>query len=96
MQTYLHEDFDDDFRDVWGAVEQFVRDNSEEARRIRGEVSELLATVSAESELKHVIYRELGSAYNPAVHGWTFRDWLAAVADRVDGILNARDKETTE
>jgi contact-dependent growth inhibition (CDI) system CdiI-like immunity protein len=87
---YLHEDFDDEFGDSWGAVEAFAQNEPEDPPHIREDITRLLATVSSEEEVRRLVLDEFGSYYLAEVDGWTYRGWLEAVADRVDQALRSR------
>src|SRR5947209_4608918 len=91
LAGYLHEDFPDDYGDAWGAVEAFALNEPEDPPRIRDDVTKLLATVSSEEEVRRVVLDDLGSYYLAEADGWTYREWLQAVADRVDELLQSRD-----
>jgi hypothetical protein len=90
---YLHEDFDDDYPDVWVAVEDFVRSEPDSAPSVPDDIAHLLATVSAEEALGRVLHREVACAYYPPADGWTYRGWLEAIADRITKMLREKNSE---
>jgi hypothetical protein len=90
LAGYLHEDFHDDYGDAWGAVDAFALNEPEDPPHVREDVTRLLATVSSEQEVRRIVLDDFGSCYLAEVDGWTYREWLQAVADRVDEILQSK------
>ncbi len=83
---YLHEDWADDYADVWQAVDDFVRSQPSYAPAVRGEVEQVLTECKSEATLEECL-DGLGLVYYPPGLGWSsYRTWLIAVADRVDDV----------
>jgi hypothetical protein len=87
FKAFLLDRFDWTYPGVWAAVDEFARVESDLAQDFRGEVELLLQPDVSETELRALIVDELKSGYNAAAEGWTYRAWLAVVADRVDHVL---------
>jgi CdiI immunity protein len=84
---YLHEDWADDYPDLWHAIDDFVDGEPEWAPRLRAHVEQVLNQCPTEQEIQQSL-RELGMVYYPQGDGWnSYRDWLRAVADRVEETL---------
>lgn len=93
--TYLYQSFTDEYRDAWAAVEDFALSEFAYASLLRCDVNKVLARYSAELELDQYL-DHLGLGYHPPADGWTsYRDWLLAVADRVDEILRTTREHPT-
>ena len=85
--AYLHEDWADDYADLWDAVDSFARRQPVHAPAVRGEVEQVLAACESEAALEECLER-LGLIYYPPGAGWaSHRAWLLAVADRVEQTL---------
>lgn len=84
---YLNEDWADDYADPWQAVEDFPPSQGSYALRLRPEIEDIIRQYPSEDALFARLLR-LGLGYRIQFHGWTsHRDWLLAVADRVDEVL---------
>ncbi len=84
---YLNEDWTDDYADAWQAVDDFPRSQPSYALRLRREVEDIVAHCTSEQALDAQLTR-LGLGYRIQADGWTsHREWLLAVADRVDEVL---------
>jgi hypothetical protein len=84
---YLNEDWADDYADPWQAVDDFARSQHGDALHLRREIENIIRQYPSEDALLPPLLR-LGLGYRIQFHGWTsHRDWLLAVADRVDEIL---------
>jgi len=84
---YLHEDWADDYATARDAIDEFAHAEPDHAPAIRSEVNEVIRRFSSDAELK-VQLRRLGLMYRIQFDGWTsHRDWLLAVADRVEEVL---------
>jgi hypothetical protein len=70
------------------AVDDFTARQSDSASRLPDEVAGILAGNPSEDELAELI-EELDPLYDPTEQGWTYRDWLQAVAERVGQQLQA-------
>jgi hypothetical protein len=85
---YLHEDWADDYPDLWAAIDDFVDGEPECAPRFRADVDVLLNRCDTEQEIQQAM-RQLGMVYYPPGGGWSsYRAWLLAVADRVEQNLH--------
>lgn len=92
---YLHEDWQETYHDAWLAVEGFVHFEDDYAPLVRNEITEVLDQFQSEADLHRRLLR-LGLGYHPPADGWTsYRDWLLAVADRVDEILRTTREHPT-
>jgi hypothetical protein len=80
---YLHEDWALDGNDPWDVVDKFARDQPQLAQWLPSEIDEVLSHQPTEEQLKHLVHEELVCDYLPTAHGWTYRAWLLAIADRV-------------
>jgi hypothetical protein len=84
---YLNEDWPDEYADPWHAVDDFVQQEHIDAVKLRPEIEDILRQYPSEDALFACLLR-LGLGYRIQFDGWTsHRDWLLAVADRVDEIL---------
>jgi CdiI immunity protein len=84
LQAYLNLDWPDDYGgEPWAAVEDFSR-SEPDAAKVIGEIQSILEQRPTESDLEHLIVDELASGYLPQSDGWTYRQWLAEVAHRVE------------
>jgi len=85
---YLHEDWADDYPDLWHAVDDFIDGEPEWAPRLNGEITQLLADCDTEPTLEHALVK-LGLVYHPPGDGWdSHHAWLVAVADYVEKHLH--------
>ncbi len=85
---YLHEDWADDYPDVWHAIDDYSTSNPTRARRLRADVDHVLERCHTENDTEDCLDR-LGLTYHPPGAGWnSYRQWLVAVADRVDELLH--------
>jgi hypothetical protein len=84
---YLHEDWADDYPTALQAIDEFTHAEPDYAPQIRADVNEVVRRFGSEAELAARL-RKLGLVYRIQFDGWTsHREWLLAVADRVDEIL---------
>jgi hypothetical protein len=84
---YLNEDWADDYADPWQAVDDFPRSQPSYALKLRREVGNIIRQYPSENALFARLLR-LGLGYRIQAAGWTsHREWLLAVADRVEEIL---------
>jgi len=84
---YLNEDWADDYSDPWEAVDDFVHCQPSYALRLRSAIEAIVREYPAQDVLEIRLIR-MGLGYRIQFHGWTsHRDWLMAVADRVDEVL---------
>ncbi|MEQ4205800.1 contact-dependent growth inhibition system immunity protein [Actinopolymorpha sp. B9G3] len=86
LQAYLTLDWPDDYVDAWAAVDDFVA-NEPIAGQISGEVTELLKSNPCDDELRRLVVGELGSGYLPETDGWSMREWLDTLRQRVTEAL---------
>ena len=94
MGGYLHEDFAEEFGSPWNAVDSFVDGSPDWAPLVSSQIREILASVTSEEDLAQVVHHVLGSAYSVTADGWTYREWLEAVANRVEEALRADNPES--
>jgi hypothetical protein len=87
VETYLDRHFQMEHAGVWAAVDAFARGQTYLAPDLRGEVEQLLHSGVTDDDLRTFMANELKSGYNPEGDGWTYRAWLAEVAERVDLVL---------
>jgi hypothetical protein len=83
FQGYLNLDWIDDYPDPWDAIDDFAGAEPEDAVQLPHDVEALLDAVQREEDLRRIVISDLGSGYLPESDGWTYRDWLRAVANRV-------------
>jgi hypothetical protein len=84
---YLNEDWTDDYADPWQAVDDFVQSEHSDAVNLRLEITDIIRQYPSEDALDAQLTR-LGLGYRIQFNGWTsHRDWLLAVADRVEKVL---------
>jgi len=73
---YLHQDFAEDYGDVWGAVRQYCTEaSSDSVSTAADQVKEILDRSDDEEGLDAITSR-LGSSYHPPGAGQTYRHWL--------------------
>lgn len=89
FRLYLHEDWADDGDDVWDVIDDYAR-SDDQAPLLGAEVEVILAAGPTETALRHLVLKRLSSGYAPDEGGLTFREWLTAVAARVEQVLNER------
>jgi hypothetical protein len=93
--VYLNEDWPVFYGEPWNAIEAFARREPEHAPRLRTEVERVLETIASEEQVRDFVLDDLECNYLPELDGWTYRDWLLALADRVDEVrheLGAADQ----
>lgn len=84
LGAYLHEDWADDYPDLWHAVDDFTDGEPQAAPHFRADVEQILGQCDGEQELQQAL-RQLGIVYYPPGDGWgSYRAWLLAVAARVE------------
>lgn len=92
---YLHEDWADDYPDVWSAIEDFALHDVDRATGLRTDIIEAIRRHPTEQGLDQYLF-DVGLRYRIAADGWTsHRDWLLALADRVDEILRTTKEHPT-
>jgi hypothetical protein len=73
---YLHQDFAEDYGDMWGAVRQYCAESSSVSVIVAAEqISEILEQFDDEERLDSVT-GQLGSSYYPPGVGQTYREWM--------------------
>jgi CdiI immunity protein len=86
--VYLHEDWADDYPDLWHAIDDFVDGDPQAAPHIRADVEQLLSQCQSDQEIQRAV-RALGIKYCPPGDGWdSYRAWLLAVAAHVEENLH--------
>jgi hypothetical protein len=84
---YLNEDWTDEYADAWQAVDDFARSQHGDALHLRREIEGIIRHYPSEDALFTCLLR-LGLGYRIQAGGWTsHREWLLAVADRVEEVL---------
>jgi hypothetical protein len=84
---YLNEDWADEYSDPWQAVDDFVHSQHSYALELRPAIEDIIREYPSQDALEIRLIR-LGLGYRIQFHGWTsHRDWLLAVADRVEEVL---------
>jgi hypothetical protein len=88
LDCYLHEDWVDDYPDLWHAVDDFIDGEPDWAPRFNVDVQQLLGECQTEQEIERRL-DQLGMVYNPLGDGWdSYRAWLLAVAAHVEDALH--------
>jgi len=88
LSGYLNEDWYLEYGDPWVAVEAFVREEPDYAPSLRTDVQRAMAAADSDLELERCL-DSLGLGYAATTAGWdTYRNWLVAVADRVEELLH--------
>ena len=88
LSGYLHEDWADDYPDLWHAIDDFIDGDPQAAPHIPGDVQHVLARCKDEREIQHTV-RQLGIKYYPPGGGWeSYRAFLLAVAAHVEQNLH--------
>jgi hypothetical protein len=84
---HLHEDWADDYADVWQAIDAFVARQPSYAPAAPGEIAQLLDECGSDGVLEQRL-EDLGLVYYPPGLGWkSYRTWLLAVSDRLEEAL---------
>jgi hypothetical protein len=87
LGVYLHQDWAEDYPDVWGAVTDFVVSDRDNAIGLLTDIADLVSAAESEAELRSVVIEDLDCWYLPEAEGWTYRAWLETVANRVHELL---------
>ncbi|MDQ1740888.1 MAG: CdiI immunity protein [Pseudonocardiales bacterium] len=88
LGAYLHEDWADDYPDLWHAVDDFTDGEPQAAPHFRADVQHVLRHCQSEQEIQQTLH-QLGMKYYPPGDGWdTYRAWLLAVAAHVEENLH--------
>ena len=82
LAGFFHQDFMDEYSGPWAAVDDFIDDRPELVAGLPEEVDRLLEQYPSEEQLEQFLLRAHFCYYVKA-HGWTYRGWLLAVADRM-------------
>ncbi len=84
LAIYLNIDWPDTYGSMWNGVDAFVsREQPEYTTDLIEEVEGILASGASERELQKFMMDDLHSGYSPPGEGYTFRQWLAALVDRL-------------
>ena len=83
MGAYFHQDWMLDHPDEWAVLAEFERDEPDLAKKLPGEIAEVLAEFATEAELGHYVVRVLGGDFNATHDGGTYRAWLQQIADHI-------------
>ncbi|HEX8092580.1 contact-dependent growth inhibition system immunity protein [Jatrophihabitans sp.] len=88
LGAYLHEDWAEDYPDLWHAVDDFTDGEPQSAPHFRADVEQVLGQGQSEQEIQQSL-RQLGIVYYPLGDGWdSYRAWLLAVAAHVEKNLH--------
>jgi len=88
LDSYLHEDWADDYPDLWHAVDDFTDGEADLAPHFGTDVREVLDRCNTEQEIEQLL-DQLGMVYHPPGDGWdSYRAWLIAVAAHVEKNLH--------
>ena len=88
LDCYLHEDWADDYPDLWHAVDDFTDGEPQAAPHIRADVDQVLNQCQHDLEIQQMV-RQLGIKYYPPGDGWdSYRAFLLAVAAHVEQHLH--------
>jgi CdiI immunity protein len=79
--AYLHEDWPEESRDEWTALDAFIEDEPELATRLPAEIARILDQYSNEDELRRFV-DQLGASFVPRPESGGYRGWLAEIARR--------------
>jgi hypothetical protein len=84
LGVYMYQDWNDDYPTMWGAVDDFLNSEPELSRGLPRGVADLLSVVTSEEELRNAVLGPYDSWYLAEAGGWTYRNWLRAVSQRVE------------
>jgi hypothetical protein len=85
---YLHQDWADDYPDLWHAVDDFTDGEPQSAPHFRADVEHVLSQCQSDQEIQQRL-RQLHISYYPPGDGWkSYRAWLLAVAAHVEKNLH--------
>ncbi len=96
LAGYLHEDWRDEYESAWSAIRDFALSEPTHAPALGAEVHDLLERFSDEDDavVAQFLTSDLGLGYAAEADGWgSYREWLLAVADRVDELLRGQPPE---
>lgn len=86
-RAFFHEDWVDLYGDdPMAVVDEFARQQKATAPHLPGEVEALLSRDPSEEALR-LTFATLDFSYDPIEDGFTYREWLVAVAARVAKVL---------
>ena len=89
LGVYLYQDWADDYPTMWAAVDDFLVSERELAQRLSADVTRLVSSVASDEELRAIVLGPLDSWYLAEPGGWSYRNWLLAVSQRVEHALPA-------
>lgn len=93
---YVNQDWPEEYGTPWSAVEAFVRDEHGHAPGLRSDIDSFLRSVDGDDQVERGLIR-LGLGYAAEADGWgSYREWLLAVADRVDELLRGQASERAD
>lgn len=85
---YVNQDWPEEYDDPWAAVERFVQWEPDYAPHLRADIAWLTAQYPSDQDVETVLDR-MALGYAATNDGWSsYREWLLAVADRVDELLH--------
>ena len=83
LVAYLNQDWQDEYPDVWTAVESFKAEAGSETREgARAELRQILDRNSTESQFESAL-DAYGCAYYPPADGYTYSAWLVQLEERL-------------
>lgn len=96
---YLNEDWHDEYEDASTAIADFARSEPAHAFALSTDARSLLTQFGKgdDAALVACLTCQYGLGYLPSADGWgTYREWLLAVADRVDALLRGQASERAD
>jgi hypothetical protein len=86
-QGFLYEDWPFQYsNEVMLAVDDFARSQAELGPALLAEIVKILASTPNEEAVAAIV-KECDPTYEPSLDGFTYREWLVAVAARVEKVM---------
>lgn len=83
MGAYFHQDFHDDYGDIWGTVDAFTAEEPKLASALPDEIAQVLARFPLEAEVDSYLESLGSSVYLDQADGG-YRGWLREMSDRIE------------
>lgn len=84
LRDFLHQDFIEDYGDVWSAVRAFRGEESAETiRQAHDELAQIVAAQLEEHVLQELLIKEYFCYYRPAGDGLTYKEWTKQLLTRL-------------